>query len=179
MLPWWFTLLKEQQRSGFPGFAGAHASLALPIADKWLSGLITGLLKPESPVREIAVQALGGDEFTVKIHLRRPVFLPPIKVRLRVEEQPRLPGSPILVLRLWRDGVSDLARTALKFFDAVPEGIRIEGDRVFVDLKALARRHGVVDVFDLLTTLNLRAEEGRVVILVEAAATAPVINVKT
>jgi len=169
MESWWFAILNDQVRSGFREVAGAKASMELPIADWWLSGIITGLLKPEWPIREVGVQALAGNELAVRIHLRRPAFLPAIKVRLAIEEQPRLPPSPILTLRIARDGVTDIARTALRFLDALPAGIRLQGDRVLVDLGALADRHGFAEVLEYLTTLEVTTVEGKVNVLVEAA----------
>ena len=169
MQPWSTVLLRELQRSGFAELAGARASVDLPIADWWLSGIVTGLLKPDGPVREVGIQALAGNELIVRIQLRRPKFLPAIKVRLTIEEQPQLPAAPLLILKISRDGITDIARTALRFLDALPTGIRLHDNMLLVDLDVLARRHGFAEAFDYLTTFDVTTGAGRVVVRVEAA----------
>ena len=75
--------------------------------------------------------------------------MPPLTVHVAVDQQPRFPASPFLVLR-W-SFLAGLGAIASKFVGALerklPPGIRLDGDRIVVDIAAIARpRLGYIGV---------------------------------
>jgi hypothetical protein len=166
MPSWWQPLLAELQRTNFADLAGAHAAVSIPIPDQLLGPLITERLPRDGAVREIAIRAHAGNEFTVRVRLRRPALLPPLTLRLRIVEQPRLPGDAILGLLLAPSGIGAFAGPALRMLDT--PGIEVDGHRIRIDLAAMAARYRI-DAFRFLTRLHVTTEEGRLVVAADAA----------
>lgn len=169
MPPWLLTLLREQQASGFPDVAGANGFVILPVSDRLLSRVIAARLPPSIPVTDLELHADAGNQLLVRARLTRPAFLPPLKVRLVIEKQPQLPGSPILVLRLVSEGLAALAGTVLKFVEVLPRGIRLDGDKLSINLAVLAEQYGAADVLAYLTDLEVATAAGQVVLTARAA----------
>jgi hypothetical protein len=167
------TLLREQQAANFADVAGANGFVILPISDRLLSRLIAERLPPSAPVSDLELSADAGNELAVRVRLTRAAFLPPITVRFVIERQPRLPESPVIELRMMSEGLAALAGTALKFVDVLPPGVRLEGDKVSIDLAALAAQYGVAEVLPYLTDLEITTTVGRVVFTVRAAVPPP------
>jgi hypothetical protein len=169
MPSWLLTLLREQQAAGFPDIAGANGFVILPVSDRLLSRVIAARLPPSVPVSDLEIRADEGNQLVVRARLTRAAFLPPVKVRLVIEKQPQLPASPILVLRLVSEGLAALAGTVLKFVEVLPRGIRLDGDKLSIDLAVLAEQYGAADALAYLTDLEIATSAGRVVLTARAA----------
>jgi hypothetical protein len=168
MTSWWLDLLHEQLRAGFSDLQGTRASVRLPIADRLLTRLITERLPPKGTVREIEIEAHDGNECQVRIRLR-PAFLPTVSARLVVEEQPRLPDTPVLTFRLASKGLAALASGPLASAFRLPAGVTLEDERLRIDLRTLARRYDAETALAYLTSLALTMERGRVILTAEGA----------
>lgn len=162
--PWWLTLLREQQSTDFADLAGAHASFTIPVSDRLLTRVIADRLPPSSPISELQLRAEDGNQVTVSVKLARLAFLPAVRVRLIVERQPDLPASPILVLRMVFEGVAAFASPALRFLEGLPPGIRVDHDKLHVDLATLSAQYGAADALSYVTALELTTVGGRVIV---------------
>jgi hypothetical protein len=162
--PWWLTLLREQQSTDFADLAGSHASFTIPISDRLLGRIIAARLPPSSPISELQLRADDGNQVTVSVKLARLAFLPAVRVRLTVERQPDQPASPILILRMGFEGVAALATPALRFLQGLPPGIRVEPDKLHVDLATLSAQYGPADALSYVTALELTTVSGRVIL---------------
>ena len=101
---------------------------------------------------------------TVSVRLARLAFLPAIRIRFAIERQPDLPASPILVLRMVLEGVAALASPALRFLEVLPPGVRLDHDRLHVDLATLLAQYGAADALSYLTALEVTTAAGRVIV---------------
>ena len=161
-------LLDRLRRSGFADLKGAHATARVPISERFLNNVVSGSLPPGGAVRTAVLHPRAGNKVDVQVKLARPAFLPPLNLTATVEQQADLPRSSEIVLRLSSlPGIMAFAGGAAAFFNVLPPGIRMDGDRVFVDVAHLARQHGAADVLPLLRRLHVTTEEGAVVLEVE------------
>jgi hypothetical protein len=160
--PWWLALLREQQATHFADLAGAHASFTVPVSDRLLNRIIADRLRPSSPIRELELRAEDGNQVTVSVKLARLAFLPAVRLRFAIERQPDLPASPVLVLRI--EGIAARAGPVLHFLDVLPPGVRLEKNRVHVDLATLLAQHGAADGLAYLAALEVTTAAGRVVV---------------
>jgi len=167
--PWWVTLLREQQSDDFPDLAGAEAFATIPISDGLITRAIVQRLPPSAPIREFEVRAHAGDQFTVRVRLTKPALLPPVQLRLAIEQQPDLPTSPILVLRVVSQGLAGLAVNALKFVDVLPPGVRFDGRRFIVNLATILERYNAVQALSYATDLSVTTVDGRFVVRARGA----------
>lgn len=166
MESWWRTLLLEQQRAGFQDVAGASASVVLPISDRLLTQLVSERV-PAQWVSDIEVHATDGDQFVVRGRFSRISFLPSVRVRVLIHQQPQLPASPMFVLRLVPEGIAAIGTPFLSLVARLPSGISLAGDLVTIDLPALLRGSAAASALDYLTRLRVRTDTGRTVIELE------------
>jgi len=172
---WWTTLLKEQQAVSFAALAGARGTLVVPIADTLLSRALSEWLRGTGSVRGVTVNARQGNTVVIGVRLARPAFLPEIPVTLRIERQPELPASALLVLRtLSLAGLPGGVASLMKFVNGVPDGITFRGDTVEIDLHMLFRRSGVhEDAMRYIRRLHVNTIPDAVVVALEASVPIP------
>ena len=164
-------ILAEQLGTGLSGLAGSEATVTLRLSDALVNQTIAALLPPGGRVRSATIASRAGNAFDVAVTLARPAFLPPLHARLEVERQPTLPDDPVLALRISGGGGS-LLKLAGSFLGGslpLPPGIRLEQDRVLVDLRALAAEHGQSSHLRYARTLQVTTTEQVIVVTIVAA----------
>jgi hypothetical protein len=168
---WWVALLRRQQSDGFPDLVGGEASISLPISDRLVSQLIAERIPPSIPVREFELVAYADDVIAIRVRLTKPALLPPIRLRLAIERQPELPVSPVFVLALTSQPVAGFAATALAGAGLLPEGVRFDRGRFFVDIATILRRWNAADALKYLTELRINTTAHRLIVQARAALT--------
>lgn len=161
-------LFAQLQSSGFRDIAGARVSARIPVSSSLLDRLVAQALQGSTaPVRAIDVRPKADDQFELMITLAWP-FVPPLKAAFVVERQPQFPGAPVLVLR-WSllGAVGALASRVINAFDTLPPGVRLEPDRVLLDIAVLAGRGSAASVLPYVRSLELHTTDDHVVLDVE------------
>jgi hypothetical protein len=171
MMDRWIEQLLRDVRAGQPiDVAGTRVVGDVAISDRLVNEVIADKIGPDAAVRDVTVRAEPG-RARVTVRVARPSFLPPLSFVLTVESQPQLPASPILVLRVgMMPGVAALLGTGLNFMNVLPPGLRLEGDRLLVDIAAVVRDRGYAWVLPYLRSLSVGFEAGRIVNHVEMSA---------
>ena len=159
-------LFRRQHAAGFEDVRGAEASLTLPVSERLLNEAIASSLPAPTPLRELHVKPQAGDRFAVRARVGSSSWLPAINLGVVIDRQPDLPSSPVLVLRLETSGLSALAGVALRFLNALPPGIRVEADRIFVDVAKLLEARGFGRYLAYVNELRVNTVDGAVVIFV-------------
>lgn len=153
-------LFADQERNGFSDLAGSEGQAAIRVSERLLNAIIAEQLRDSASIRELYVTPRAGDRLGVKLKLAKTSFVPAIDVT--IEKQPSLPGDPVFELTL--GGVGALLRFATGFLQALPPGVRVEGKRVLVDLRAALAPHGLTTVLDYLQLLWVTTEEGWLIV---------------
>jgi hypothetical protein len=161
-------LLKQQAAAGFDDLRGAEASITLPVSDRLLNEIITQALPASAKVRDVEVRALTGNRFGVRAKIGAASFLPPVSLTVVIDRQPELPASPVLVLRLELGGLLAVAGAAMRFFGQLPPGIRIDNDRVYVDLAQLLDKQGLSGLLEHLEELQVSTTQGATILSLRA-----------
>jgi hypothetical protein len=166
-------LFAHLRSTAFRDVADSHISARVPIARALLNRIVADALKgKQTPVRAVDVQPLPDDRFDLTVTLSMP-FVPALKVTVAVEQQPRFPESPVMVLRWSLFG--GLAAIASKFTgslqEKLPVGVRLDGDRIVLDIPVMAAHAGedVLQLLLLLKRVELHTVADRAVIDVEIA----------
>jgi hypothetical protein len=159
-------LFRRQQAAGFEDLRGAEASLVLPVSERLLNEAIASSLPPSAAVHELHVKPQAGDRFAVRARVGSLSWLPTINLGVAIDRQPDLPSSPVLVLKLETSGLSALAGVALRFLNALPPGIRMEADRIFVDIAKLLDARGLGRYLAYVNELRVNTVDGAVVIFI-------------
>jgi hypothetical protein len=162
-------VLRRLQSTGFRDLAGARVSALVPVSERLIYEVVAASLPRDGPVREVEVRPLSGDAFAVRV-APRSAFLPSLTLRLEIDRQPELPSSSVLVLRLAAmGGLLGLAGAALPVGKLLPPGVRLEGNRILVDLRMLAADRGGGDLIGYVAGLRVNTEDGRVVLNIDLA----------
>jgi hypothetical protein len=143
-------------------FAGASASGEIPLSDDFINRLIAGRLANHPQISAVRIQAQEGDTIAIQV-VPRLRMMPPLRILARIERQPELPRHPFLLLRWTMPAAGPLALFAapvLSYFKATPPGIRMDGDRVEIDLRALLRARGLEDVLGFIRALAIHTRPG-------------------
>jgi hypothetical protein len=158
-------LVADQQRRGFSDLAGSDGQGTIRVSQGLLNAIISDQVQRSPAVREVHVTPRAGNRLGVRLVIAKPSFLPPISLEVSIDKQPSLPDDPVLGLTL--SGMGGLLRFAgpvSAFFNSLPPGVRIVGDRVFVDLRAALAPHGLTPVLDYMKEVRVTSEEGRLVV---------------
>jgi hypothetical protein len=159
-------ILRQLQSSRFHAIEGSRLVATVPVAESLVNQLIAASLPASAPVRSVTIHPEDGDRFSVRI-VPKAAIMPAIRLKLAIEEQPRLPESAVLVLRMATlGGLFGLASGAIS--GMLPPGVRLDGERIRVDLQTIANQHGQAALMDYLTGLRVHTEAGRVILKVEA-----------
>ena len=152
------------------GLSGGVISGEIPLTVDVINRLIARKLaaSPSSPIVSADVDAHENEAFTIHLRLRGP--LPALNVEMRIDHQPQLPGDATLGMRWSLKGLGPLAMLAAplaSYFKVLPPGIRLEGDRVWVDVHALLRAQGAGDLVPFMSGIRVITRERRFVLQFE------------
>jgi hypothetical protein len=163
--PSWTDLLASLQSSAFRDVAGTRFSAHVPVSRPLLNRLVNAALADASPhLRSVDIRPHAGDAFDVLVTVSLP-FVPPINVAFNVERQPQFPASPELVLRWSFLGVAGvIASRVIASLDRLPPGVRLDGDRLVVDIPRLAQGTPAAPVLQYIKSLALHTAEDRFLI---------------
>jgi len=151
------------------GLAGGVISGEIPITADVVNRLIAAKLATmDVPVTSAEVVVLEHDAFTVHVRPRAPI--PGLRVDVQIDQQPVLPGQPLLGMRWALRGLGPLAAFAAPFltqFKKLPPGVRLDGDRIWVNLEELLRQRGLGEIVPMLTGVRVTTKERRFVVAFE------------
>ena len=162
-------LFADQERQGFPDLAGSEAHSVIRLTERILNAIIAEQIQGSGSISELHVTPHAGNRLTVRVDVAKPAFLPAFTIEVRIDKQPVLPDDPVLGLTL--SGIAGLLRfagPAVGFFKVLPPFVRMEGERVFVDLRAALAPRGLTTILDYVKDVAVGTEEGRLVVAFSA-----------
>jgi hypothetical protein len=161
-------LLVDLQSSAFRDIAGSRVSARIPIARSLLNHLIAHALQGKTTqVRQVEVRPREGDQLDAMVTVSWP-FVPPLKLQIAVDRQPQFPASPVLVLR-WSllGGLGAIAARLISALDRLPAGVRLDGDRILLDIPVLAARSPAEHLLPWVRAFELHTVDDRVVVVAD------------
>jgi hypothetical protein len=158
-------LLARLQSTAFADLAGARVSARIPVSRALVNQLVARALQERSaPVRQIDIRPQEGDRLDAIVTLTLPL-VPPLKVGVVVERQPQFPASPVLVLR-WSllGGLGAMLSKFIGPHQKMPPGVRLDGDRVLVDIPAAAAGTPAAQLVGYLRGLEVHTAQDRLIL---------------
>ena len=161
-------ILEQLRSNGFREIAGARLAADIPIPARLINDVVASTLPPNAPVREVQIRPESGDQFSVRI-FPKAAFLPFLTLKLGIERQPEFPDFPVLVLRMkTMGGLFGFAAAAFPIGKMLPPGVRLDGERILVDMRAMAAQRGMAELLDYVRRLTVNSDDGRVLVHIEA-----------
>lgn len=162
-------ILTHLQSSRFQDITGARVSATIPVSERLLNEIVAATMPRNLPVREVSVRPEAGNRFSVRL-TPRAAMLPQLTIKLDIEKQPEFPASPFLVLRMaTMGGLFGMATAAFPIGKMLPPGVHLDGERIVVDLRALATQHGYGQFLEYVRTLHVTTEAARVLLHLDGA----------
>jgi hypothetical protein len=161
-------LLADLRASAFRDIAGSRLSARIPVSRSLLNHLVAHALQGTTmPVRQVDIRPREGDELDAIVTVSWP-FVPPLKVAIAVDRQPQFPAAPVLVLR-WSllGGLGAIASRLISALDRLPAGVRLDGNRLELDIPVLAAKSPAAPLLHWVRTLELHTAADRVVIVAD------------
>ena len=158
-------LLARLQSTSFADLAGTRVSARIPVSRALVNQLVARALQERSaPVRQIDIRPQEGDRLDAVVTLTLPL-VPPLTVGVVVERQPQFPASPVLVLR-WSllGGVGALLSKFFGPHQKLPPGVRLDGDRVTVDIPAAAAGTPAAQLVGYVRRLEVHTAPDRLIV---------------
>jgi hypothetical protein len=155
-------LFRERVGVDIREIAGAQVAGELPVGDTLVNRLIAERLAQHPQIASVRVQPQDNDTVGIQV-VPRARLMPTLKLIARVERQPEFPDNPTLLLRWSMPAAGPLAMLAapvLSMFKKMPAGITMDGDRIAVDLRALARSRGFDDALGYVRRLAIHTRPG-------------------
>ena len=151
--------------------SGAALSGEIPLTDAVVNRFIAAqLARRTAPIASVEVSAQDGDAFGAVV-VANARFVPPIRILAHVERQPELPHDPVLWLRWSLPGMNALAMfaaPALSFFKALPAGVRMDGERIGIDVREILVSRGIGELAGYLRGLRVHTRPGRFIVQFDA-----------
>jgi len=168
-----FARLYEILGPNLRDISGSTITGDVPIADSLINRFIADALAVrQAPVSAVQLESRDDGRLLAHVTLRGPKFIPPVTVAIYVEEQPRFPDTPVLVLRWSLPKLGFLGNMAAPFISNLktPPGVLIDGERVFVDTAAMLRERGLGEALRYLHRLEIGTRVGQVLVRFELRA---------
>ena len=160
-------LLHRLRLDRFRDLAGSRVTAAIPVSASLINELIATTLPPNAPLRSVTIRPEAGDRFSARI-VAKAALIPALTLQLAIDAQPQLPERAVVTLRMVTlGGLFGLASGVIAGF--LPPAVRVDGERIHIDLRALAAQHDATDLLDYPTTLQIHSDEGRFTLHLDAA----------
>ena len=167
MDPHLLALIARQRAAGFAGLTGSEAHAVIRVSADLLDEAVRLFASSARAIREIGMRPRAGNSIDVRLKLAQ-TFLPTLNLTLTIEQQPRLPAQPELILRIiGAGGMLRFAGPAIASFGSLPPGMRLDGDRLFVNLRELLTHHGQSELLNYAEQLEVVTEEGTLIVLAQ------------
>ena len=162
------SIIAGLQSTRFADLAGSESYSVIRISERLLNEAVATFLSASTMIKTVTVHPRAANQIDVQLKLAKPAFVPAFNITLHVDQQPQLPDHPVLVLRMsGAGGLLRLAGPAIESSGALPPGIRLESDRVFVDVRRLLEQNGRADPLQYAEQLQVLSEDARLIVAVQ------------
>jgi len=160
-------LLAQLQSTAFADLAGTRISARVPVSRTLVNQFVARAVQaqqPPLPVKQVDIRPHDGDRLDAIVTVTIP-FIPPLKVAITIEQQPHFPSSPVLVLR-WSllGGLGRFISKIVGPHQKLPPGVRLDGDRILVDIAAAAAGTPAAPLLGFVKALEVHTVADKLVI---------------
>ena len=133
----------------------------IPIPQSLINELIETSLKGNKNVDSVRVSVHPQNRISADI--KTTVIPWPLNLKLKLDKEVDLASYSSPKIRIWMEN-NRLLGSLGSLFNALPEGIKLYGDQVVIDLGAFLRKPGQKQLLSLVKSVGIRTEEGKVIL---------------
>lgn len=133
----------------------------IPIPQSLINELIETSLKGNKNVDSVRVSVHPQNRISADI--KTTVIPWPLNLKLKLDKEVDLASYSSPKIRAWMEN-NRLLGSLGSLFNALPEGIKLYGDQVVIDLGAFLRKPEQKQLLSLVKSVGIRTEEGKVIL---------------
>lgn len=133
----------------------------IPIPQSLINELIEMSLKENKNVDSVRVSVHPQNRISADI--KTTVIPWPLNLKLKLDKEVDLASYSSPKIRAWMEN-NRLLGSLGSLFNALPEGIKLYGDQVVIDLGAFLRKPEQKQLLSLVKSVGIRTEEGKVIL---------------
>lgn len=158
-------LLKKLIDSNFSDLNGATVDASIPVPQSLINELIKDALRGNRNIASIQVSVHTQNQVAANV---KTTLLPwSLNLQLKLDKEVDFASYSSPKIRAWLEN-NRLLGTLGSVFNALPEGIKLYGNQVVVDLGAFLRTPEQRKYLNLVKSVGIRTEEGKVMLDVRA-----------
>lgn len=165
-------VLQAERARGFEGLTGSRVEAILPLRQAALDAALTQVRAWPPAVEALSVEIRDGNRLNVTATVRVLGFRTPLRLQLRLA-----PSMEDGIVRLDIDDGSLMASAVTllgPLLGNLPEGVRLEGRQLTVDVRRLAALGGFDDIASMVSKATFESRRG--VLSIYVLATAPALG---
>jgi hypothetical protein len=150
----------------FSDLKGATANASIPLPAALINELVRDALKGNKNIASILVSVYPANQLTARVKTTLLPWTLDLKLKLDTSVDFASYASP--KIRAWLEN-NRLLGSLGALFNALPEGIKLYGNQLVFDLGAFLRTPEQRKYLELIKSVRIQTEEGRVILDVQAA----------
>lgn len=152
--------------NNFLDVKGTTVDASIPVSDSLINEFIRGALKGNKNIASIQVSVHSQNRISANI---RTTLLPwPLNLKLMLDRSVDFSSYSSPKLRAWMEN-NRLLGTLGAFFNALPEGIKLYGNQVVMDLGAFLSTPEQKRFLEFIKSVGIETQESRVILDVKLA----------
>ena len=144
--------------NNFSDFKGMTADLSIPVPQSTINEIIEAALQKNKNIESCEVSIHGQNR--VSVNLKTTVLPWPLNLKLKLDNSVDLASYSSPKIRAWLEN-NQLLGSLGSFFNVLPEGVKLYGEQVVLDLGAFLRVSEYRRLLDLVKFVGIKTEENK------------------
>jgi hypothetical protein len=147
--------------NNFSDLKGTVVDATVPVPEYLINDIIQVSLQGNKNIEACKVSIHGQNQ--VSVNLKTPVVPWPLNLKLKLDSSVDFASFSSPKIRAWLENNILLGRLG-SFFNVLPEGIKLYGDQVVLDIGAFLQTSAQKRMLALVKSVGIRTEEGQVIL---------------
>lgn len=152
---------QKVEHGDFSDLKGLTAELSIPIPQKVINEVIEAEIRGNKTIASCVISIHPQNR--VSVHLKTTIFPWPLHLKLKLDKSVDFASYSSPKIRGWMEN-NRLLGSLGSMFNALPEGIKISGNQVVLDLGAFLRTPEQKRWLELVKSVDIQTEEGKVLL---------------
>jgi hypothetical protein len=147
--------------NNFSDFKGATVDALVPVPQSLINELVTEALRGNKNIASVQVSIHKQNRISLDVKTN---LLPwPLNLKLKLDTSVDLASYSSPKIRAWMEN-NRLLGSFGSLFNALPDGIKLYGDQIVIDLGSFLRTPEQKRLLSLIKSVGIRTEEGKIIL---------------
>jgi hypothetical protein len=154
-------IIQKVIQNNFSDLHGATIDASIPLPQRLINELIAEAVKGNKNIASVRAAIHPQNRISVDV---KTTLLPwPLNLKLKIDKAVDLASYSSPKIRAWLEN-NRLLGSLGSMFSALPEGIKLYGDQVVIDLGSFLRNPEQKKFLNLVRSVGIRTEEGKIIL---------------